>query len=65
MALFQKRKWEGNVRGLENLIIQGILFSSQDTIQPFDLSSYTEQNHSLIWDSGLDGLPYKRAKEKT
>jgi DNA-binding NtrC family response regulator len=65
MTLFQKRKWEGNVRELENLIIQGILFSSGDQIRPSDLGLETGREAVAAWDPALNGLPYKQAKEKT
>lgn len=65
MALFQKRKWEGNVREMENLIIQGILFSSGEQIRPSNLGLETGREPVTAWDATLDGLPYKQAKEKT
>ncbi len=37
MTLFQQRHWEGNVREMENVIIRGILFSTQDHITPADV----------------------------
>ncbi|MFH1982657.1 MAG: sigma-54 dependent transcriptional regulator [Pseudomonadota bacterium] len=65
MERFMKHRWVGNVREMENLILQGIIFSTGDTIHPVDV--------------GLDGepavdcapaashwhkLPYKTAKEQ-
>src|SRR6056297_2375748 len=37
ISFFQECYWEGNVRQLENLIIQSILFSRSDTVRPDDL----------------------------
>ena len=65
MALFQQRQWEGNVRELENLIIQGILFSTGEQIRPSDLGLRPDRTPLSGWDGSLDGIPYKLAKEKT
>lgn len=64
MALFQQRRWDGNVREMENLIIQGILFSSSEMIEPADLGLSAEKENSGLWDESLQALPYKLAKEK-
>ena len=62
-ADFMTRRWEGNVREMENLIIRGILFSSQDEIRTVDVNvenshppPYEEENH-------FTDIPYKKAKE--
>lgn len=59
------RRWEGNVRELENMIVQGILFSTNDEISPKDVgigrkptSGYTAEISPLL------DLPYKKAKER-
>ncbi len=65
MEVFQKRHWEGNIREMENIIIQGILFSSDENIRPADVGIQTTPKITGLWDEGLHGLPYKTAKEKT
>lgn len=59
------RRWEGNVREMENMIIQGILFSATEEITPKDLgigrkptSGYTAEISPLL------DLSYKEAKER-
>jgi len=37
MEIFMQRTWEGNVREMENVIMQGILFSGSDEITPRDV----------------------------
>jgi DNA-binding NtrC family response regulator len=64
MAVFQQRRWDGNVREMENLIIQGILFSSQEMIEPADLGLHAGKDNTGLWDEALRALPYKLAKEK-
>ena len=65
MDIFVKRHWEGNVRELENVIMQGILFSTADEIRPEHIEledkGSTPMNHS----NAFYGLPYKEAKENT
>jgi DNA-binding NtrC family response regulator len=66
MQLFLKRPWVGNVREMENVIIQGILFSTTDKITPSDINF----NEILADDSRrkhhhFQQLPYKEAKEQT
>ncbi len=64
MQLFQKRHWEGNIRELENIIIQGILFSPRETIFPQDVGLGEGTARTADLDADLKGLPYKVAKEK-
>jgi len=64
MRLFQERYWEGNIRELENVIVQGILFSPEETIQPRDVGWQVEQTRTATLDTHLKGLAYKAAKEK-
>ena len=63
--LFINKSWEGNVRELENVIRQGILFSSTNEIQPDDVGLDTRQNRSHGVASAGSGLSYKDAKEQT
>lgn len=65
MELLVERPWEGNVRELENVIIQGILFSGGEEIQPRDIGI---ERLSGTWDcpeeETLLDLPYRDAKER-
>jgi len=63
MSEFQRRHWEGNIRELENVIIQGILFSPQDVIRPQDLDLQSHPARAAGLDPGLLTLSYKDAKE--
>ena len=64
MDLFQNRHWEGNIREMENIIIQGILFSSEDMIRPVDVGMQPVPKAPGTWDENLQGVPYRTAKEK-
>ena len=65
MEVFTRHPWEGNVRELENMIMQGILFSSTEEIrlQNVDLDK-KRKTVNAFYESFID-LPYKQAKEKT
>ena len=65
MDIFQRRHWEGNIRELENIIIQGMLFSPEDLIRPEDVGLKSSSNITGLWDETMQELPYKAAKEKT
>jgi DNA-binding NtrC family response regulator len=65
MEIFCKRHWEGNIREMENIIIQGILFSADDMIRPSDVGLQATIKTAGVWDETWHGLPYKTAKEKT
>ena len=65
LEIFTNRVWEGNVREMENLIIQGILFSSDDEIQPRDVGLKWEPKRPCLVDGTTRDLPYKAAKEQT
>jgi len=65
MEIFQKRDWEGNIRELENIIIQGMLFSANDVITTTDVGMSAQSPHAGTWDPSLQGMPYKAAKEQT
>ena len=65
MDMLVERPWDGNVRELENVIIQGILFSGSDEIKPRDVG--LERHPSVPacpGDESFRGLLYKEAKEK-
>ena len=64
MERFVSKTWEGNVRELENVIRQGILFSSTDEIKPADVDLDSRQNNASPAHV-IDGdLPYRAAKEE-
>lgn len=66
MAHLKSRHWEGNVRELENIVIQAILFSSGRTINPQDLKhpvdDATEEDQGFGY-ADVSHLPYREAKE--
>jgi DNA-binding NtrC family response regulator len=63
MLILQKKEWIGNIRELENLIIQGILFSSGDAILPADVGFQDETPRPAVCLEQMRDLPYKEAKE--
>ncbi len=68
MDLLLKHPWPGNIRELENVLIQGILYSKSDSIMPADIP-LKASDHAGISMPGQNGgrlmsLPYKAAKEK-
>jgi DNA-binding NtrC family response regulator len=50
---------------MENLIMQGILFSAGDEILPRDVGLKEETRISCLVDNSFQDLPYKEAKEQT
>jgi DNA-binding NtrC family response regulator len=64
MDLFLKQTWEGNVRELENAIMQGILFSTTDDIQIRDIHLNTHRLTQRPVEGSYNELPYKKAKEQ-
>ncbi len=64
MDVFVGRRWDGNVREMENMIMQGILFSATDEITPKDVGIGRKPAPGAIAEitPSLD-LPYKAAKE--
>jgi DNA-binding NtrC family response regulator len=65
MALFKTRHWEGNIREMENLIIQGMLFSNDEIIKPGDVGLGSAPNPHGDWEASYGELTYKAAKEKS
>jgi DNA-binding NtrC family response regulator len=64
MDILISRRWEGNVREMENMIIQGILFSATDEITPKDVGIGRKPPAPPLAEiSPLLDLPYKEAKE--
>ncbi len=66
MDLFLKHPWKGNVRELENVLVQGILYASDAVIRRSDIPVSKEDSDACP-DTCLDGhimdMPYKEAKE--
>lgn len=65
LEAFLANRWQGNVRELENCVIQGIMFSSGDEITPQDVGLQTPILKEPAQMDDLSNLPYKAAKEQT
>lgn len=65
MGMLSARRWEGNIRELENKIIQGILFSKNEDIRPRDAGIEEETLCSACLTDETFALSYKDAKEDT
>jgi transcriptional regulator with PAS, ATPase and Fis domain len=65
LHLFRNHHWEGNVRELENCIIQGILYAKGDEIKPADVNMEDAPSPCISRLDELDELSYKQAKEET
>ena len=65
MEALVAQKWEGNVRELENVLIQGILFSSGETIRRRDVELATDPIAAARLPEETLRLDYKQAKEET
>lgn len=65
MEVFLSRAWEGNVRELENVLMQGLLYSTTAEICLGDVDlSRSKQANSQI-SAAFQDLPYKAAKALT
>ncbi len=64
MDIFLHQSWEGNVRQMENTIMQGILFSSGQEIKPGDVNLGEGRITDRPAESVDNHLPYRAAKEK-
>ncbi len=63
--LLMKQHWQGNVRELENVLVQGILYAEGDVIRRDNIPlSEAGDNACLELDEDTGKLPYKAAKEK-
>ena len=64
--LLMKQHWQGNVRELENVLVQGILYAEGDTIRQANISVGEAGDNAC--DGRLDpetrDMPYKAAKER-
>ncbi len=64
MDAMVSRRWDGNVREMENMIMQGILFSVGEEITPKDVGIGRPPVPTVVAEiSPLLDLPYKSAKE--
>jgi DNA-binding NtrC family response regulator len=64
MEILVNRKWEGNVRQLENVILRGILYSSGEAIQPRDVGLKPAPPFQFCTEGTyFPDQPYKEAKE--
>ncbi len=64
--LLMKHQWQGNVRELENVLVQGILYADDDTIRRANIpikANEVANNSCLELDRETGKLPYKEAKE--
>jgi DNA-binding NtrC family response regulator len=64
LDIFVNRPWEGNVREMENLIMQGILYAHDDEITPKDIGLKKTTDRKCTVDQRIQELPYKQAKEE-
>ena len=64
MEIFMQRTWEGNVREMENVIMQGILFSGSDEITPRDVGFKKKTQNSGFTGRIFQDVAYKDAKEQ-
>ncbi len=65
MTLLTTRRWEGNIRELENKIIQGILYSKTGEIRPRDIGIEEKGTAAPCVSDETFALSYKEAKEET
>jgi DNA-binding NtrC family response regulator len=63
MQAFLTRPWVGNVREMENVIIQGILFSTGDEIPLRDIDFNKVVSEKPKINQSYQKVPYKEAKE--
>jgi DNA-binding NtrC family response regulator len=63
IRMFQAHHWEGNVREMENVILQGMLFSQDVEILPGEVQLPASTRAAAP--AAADNLPYREAKERT
>ena len=61
--IFLSKRWEGNVRELENVIMRGILYSTTEEIHPQDIDLRKDPPVGNELSHSTPDLPYKKAKE--
>ena len=67
MDLLMEHPWQGNVRELENVLVQGILYAEGDTIRLADIPLDKESARECVCvnvDAEMEKMTYKAAKEK-
>ena len=65
IGVFKTMRWEGNVREMENLILQGILFSSSDEIKLEEIDIKDAHQPGSTASYAFRDLSYKEAKEQS
>lgn len=67
LRLFMEYPWTGNIRELENVLVQGIMFSRSDEIRPEDINFQAKAEPAKLMPtpSTFNDLRYKDAKEST
>jgi len=65
LTLFLRHDWTGNIREMENIITQGVLFSSGEEIFPKDVGLKKDRFDECLVENVSQELPYKKAKEET
>ncbi len=65
LSLFLSHEWTGNIREMENIITQGVLFSKGEEILPKDVGMETDRSGGCLVEKACQDLPYKKAKEET
>ncbi len=67
MDLLMKHSWPGNIRELENILVQGILYSKSNIIELADIP-LNENSKKRVGSKKFNGeigkLPYREAKER-
>jgi DNA-binding NtrC family response regulator len=66
MDLLVKHPWQGNVRELENVLVQGILYSRNEEIHEADIpisGGGADVCQDTCLDAHIMDMPYKQAKE--
>ncbi len=68
LHMFMEYPWTGNIRELENIIVQGIMFSKSDEIRPKDIGFDKKAalpTKPAAAGKYVENLPYRDAKEST
>ena len=67
LRMFMEYPWTGNIRELENVIVQGIMFSKSDEIKPEDIDFHKKDKPAKPTAARkyFENLSYKDAKEAT
>jgi len=65
LEIFMSRTWDGNVREMENILAQGLLFAKGEVIHPQDVGFSRAMLRQQTCSDGVQDLAYKDAKEQT